>query len=110
LRPNWLLRRYPVHVVEAVESIENGMTWAIFIASAVFEVFALLDAATRPAQSYIDMGRLTKPAWLLILTVALLTCVAFRSPIGIFGLLGLVAASVYMADVRPAIAVRRGRR
>jgi hypothetical protein len=89
------------------------VAWGIFLAIVAFEFFALADAATRPAQAYVSSGRLTKPAWLLILLLALLTGVAFRSPIGSYGilvLLGLVASSVYMADVRPVVAVRRGRR
>lgn len=99
-----------MRVVDAVASIENIVTWVIFAGAAAFELFALVDAATRPASAFVAAGKLTKPGWLLMLTLALLTCLAFRSPIGIFGLLGLLAASVYMADVRPAVTVRRARR
>lgn len=97
-------------MIDSVVSIENVIRWTIFIASAAFELVAFADAAMRPAAAYVSAGKLTKPAWLLIVAMAVLTCLAFRSPIGIFGLLGLLAASVYMADVRPAVAVRRGRR
>lgn len=97
-------------MVNAVNSIEYWLNNVIFAAAAVFELFALVDAAIRPAQSFVAMGKLTKPAWLLILALALLTCIAFQSPIGILGLLGVLAASVYMADVRPAVSSRRGHR
>ena len=97
-------------MIDSVVSIENVIGWAIFLASAAFELFAFADAATKPAQAFVSAGKLTKPAWLLMLALAVLTCLAFRSPIGIFGLLGLLAASVYMADVRPAVTVRRSRR
>ena len=100
-------------MVDSVISIENVVGWTIFLVTVAFEIFALADAATRPAHGFVSSGKLTKPAWLLILLLALLTGVAFRSPTGRYGflvLLGLVATSVYMADVRPAVAVRRGRR
>lgn len=97
-------------MIDSVVSIENVIGWAIFVAAAAFELVAFADAATKPAGAFVSAGKLTKPAWLLLLGLALLTCLAFRSPIGILGLLGLLAASVYMADVRPAVTVRRGRR
>ncbi|HWU32779.1 MAG TPA: DUF2516 family protein [Marmoricola sp.] len=97
-------------MVDAVDSIESWVGLVIFFAAAAFELFALVDAAIRPARSFVAMDKLSKPAWILILALALLTCIAFRSPIGIFGLLGVLAASVYMADVRPAISARRGHR
>ena len=97
-------------MIHIVESIHSALALAIFWGSVAFEAFALADAATRPAQAFVSEGKLTKPAWLLILALALLTCLAFLGPTGIFGLLGLLAASVYMADVRPAVAVRRSRR
>ena len=98
-------------MVNAVASIEDWVGFVIFVASAAFELFALVDAARRPPQAYINTGKLTKPAWILILALALLTCLAFRGPsTSILGLLGLLASSVYMADVRPAVSPRRGRR
>jgi hypothetical protein len=89
--------------------VESWISFVVFVASALFELYALCDAIVRPAQAFPAAGKLTKPAWFLILLLALLTCLTFRSsesfhtPIGIFGVLGLVAAGVYMADVRPAL-------
>ena len=68
--------------------------------------WALVDAVVRPAPAFPAAGKLTKPAWVLILVVA--TLAAFRS--GAFGLLGLVAAVaaiVYLVDVRPAVRAMR---
>lgn len=95
-------------MIHVVESIHSALALAIFWGSVAFEAFAFADAALRPAQAYVSAGKLTKAAWLLILALAVLTCLAFLGPTGIFGLLGLLAASVYMADVRPAVASRRG--
>jgi len=89
--------------------VESWISLVVFVASAAFEIYALCDAIVRPAQAFTAADKLTKPAWLLILLLAVLTCIVFRSsqsfhtPVGIFGVLGLVAAGVYMADVRPAL-------
>jgi hypothetical protein len=65
------------------------------------KVWALVDAATRPAGAYVAAGKLTKVAWIVILAVAVL--IGGADVFGLFGLVGLVAAIVYLVDVRPAV-------
>lgn len=86
-----------------VWDVEQWIGLVLFAAAAIMETFALCDGVIRPSEAYTATGKLTKPAWVLILVLALLTCLAFRSPISLFGLLGVVAAGVYLADVRPAL-------
>ena len=81
---------------------------AFFVLLAI-KVFAFVDALTRPTQSYVAAGKLTKPAWLLILGLTVATALLWPSVIGIFSIVGIVAAFVYLLDVRPALAaVTRG--
>ena len=65
------------------------------------KVWALVDACIRPQAAYVAAGKLTKLAWVAILAAAVL--LGRTSIFGIFGLLGIVAAIVYLVDVRPAI-------
>ncbi len=68
------------------------------------KAWALGDAATRPTAAYVATGKLTKPAWVAILAVAvLLDVLTGFDVLGLFGLLGIVAAIVYLVDVRPAV-------
>lgn len=71
------------------------------------KIWALVDAALRPAPAYVAAGKLSKPIWLGILAAAAVTGL-----FGVFNLLGLVgtiAAIVYLVDVRPAVReLRRG--
>ncbi|WP_454050703.1 DUF2516 family protein [Cellulomonas sp. Marseille-Q8402] len=83
----------------------------------VLAVWALVDAARRPASAFVAAGKRTKQVWLIVLGIA--TAVAFfcvPPPLGLgafpsfLGLLSAVAAIVYLVDVRPAIAPHSGRR
>ncbi len=76
---------------------------AFFVLLAV-KVFAFVDALTRPTQAYVAAGKLTKPAWLLILGLTVAVAFVFPSVIGLFSIVGIVAAFVYLLDVRPALA------
>jgi hypothetical protein len=73
--------------------------------------YALIDALRVPKQAFPAAGKLTKPIWSGILGVALVLDVALFPSLSIFLLLGVVAAGVYLADVRPAVrAIGGGRR
>jgi uncharacterized membrane protein YoaK (UPF0700 family) len=93
-----------------VWDIESWVSFVIFIAAAAMELFALCDSIVRRADAYTATDKLSKPAWVLILALAVLTCIAFRSPVSIFGIFGVIAAGIYLADVRPALRQVTGRR
>ncbi|MDX6286320.1 MAG: hypothetical protein QOG53_1805 [Frankiales bacterium] len=76
----------------------GGFFLIISLAMLVVELWALVDAAIRPAQAYVAAGKQSKVFWVVILVLA----VFFRG-LGLLGLIGLVAAIVYLVDVRPAL-------
>ena len=69
------------------------------------KVWALIDAVTRPGEAYVAAGKLSKPIWIAILAAAVL--LGGTNVLGLFGLVGLVAAIVYLVDVRPAVSGMR---
>lgn len=74
------------------------------------ELYALVDVLRRPAGAFTYADKRTKNFWLIIVGVA--TAVGFVSlfnPTSLVGLLGVVAAGVYLADVRPAVSQYRPR-
>ena len=77
-------------------------------------VWALIDAATRRADAFPAAGRQTKPVWLAILgggVAAQWIFPALFGPLSMLGLAGIVAAIVYLVDVRRrVIEVSRGSR
>jgi hypothetical protein len=84
-----------------------SITNVILIAALVIQVWAFVDALTHPAGAYLAAGKLTKPAWLAILGVALVV-VLLSGWFGSLGLAAIIATIVYFVDVRPAL--RRVRR
>jgi uncharacterized protein DUF2516 len=71
-------------------------------------VWAFVDALIRPAPGFVATGKLTKPAWAAITGVAALL-ILWMGPMTFLGLPAIVAAVVYLVDVRPAVrGLRRG--
>lgn len=69
------------------------------------KIFALVNSVMWSAESYQAAGKLSKQAWALILGLGVLVHLLFPgSPIGILNLVFTIAAFVYLADVRPALA------
>lgn len=72
--------------------------------------FALVDAARQRADAFTAAGKQTKQRWLIILGVAVaIGFVSVFGPLNIFNLIAIVAASVYLADVKPALRAVTGR-
>jgi hypothetical protein len=72
----------------------------ISLAVVVGQIVVLVDAALRREDAYRAAGKLTKPGWLIILTVA----IAANLLLGLlFTIVGVVVAMVYWVDVRPAL-------
>ena len=82
----------------------EGLVYAVlFYAALALTAWALVDALVRPAAAYVAAGKLTKPGWAAILVLAVLVIVVTRTPMSLLGLPAIIAAIVYLVDVRPAV-------
>ncbi|WP_232248668.1 DUF2516 family protein [Streptacidiphilus rugosus] len=81
-------------------AFSNVMYW-LLMALTLFKVFTFVDAAFRREDAFRAAGKQTKPFWLIILGVAV--GIDFFLGALFLSLIGLVAAIVYMVDVRPAV-------
>jgi hypothetical protein len=71
-------------------------------------VWAFVDALIRPAAGFVAAGKLTKPGWAAITGLAAVI-IFWQGPMSFLGLPAVIAAIVYLVDVRPAVrALRRG--
>ena len=81
------------------------------------EIFALVDVLRRPAGVFVAAGKRTKGFWTAILVgAAALGFIAlpppvgagFLSSLGFLSIVAVIAAAVYLTDVRPAVRQIRG--
>ena len=80
------------------------LTWGALALAA----WAFIDALVRPAPAFVAAGKLTKPGWVAITGIAI-AVVYFFGLMSFFGLPAIIAAIVYLVDVRPAVrGLRRG--
>nr|WP_066290711.1 DUF2516 family protein [Arthrobacter sp. B6] len=91
--------------------VERAVFFVLAVVALGLELWALADCARHPANAFEATGKRTKTFWLALTGGATLIGVMslFGSGGGLFGTLGLfglaavVAASIYLADVRPAV-------
>jgi hypothetical protein len=76
----------------------HGFFLVLFVAVLVVKVVALIDCITAPEPAFAAHGKQTKSIWTVILVVAVLSTFA-----SFLTVIGLVAALVYLLDVRPAV-------
>jgi Protein of unknown function (DUF2516) len=88
-----------------VFAFENGITLAILLVLIAVKAFAFISSLTFSGEAYNAGNKLTKPAWVGILGVGLAAqLLLMGSPLSLIHLAFTIAALVYLADVRPALA------
>jgi len=84
-------------------SLQSGIMLIASLATFVVQAWAFVDAVSHRPEAYLAADKLTKPTWLIILGIALAAHMLIWSPISFLNLIGIVAALVYVVDVRPAL-------
>ena len=85
------------------------VTLALTIAALALEVFAFVHALKTRPDAFLAAGKRTKNFWLAVTGVAMLLGFVSMGGLGLLAILGVVAAGVYLADVRPAVETVQGR-
>lgn len=97
--------------MDLLSDLDYYVLRAIWIVGIPVGIYAFVHALLQRSEAFTAADKLTKPVWLGITGVAALLLVVFRGPTTILWLLGIVAALVYLVDVRPRITeVQRGPR
>lgn len=87
----------------------NSLVNLLFLALLVMSIFALVHAALQREDAFRAVDKQTKQFWLIILGISV--AVQLVVPMMLLILVGVIAAIVYIVDVRPAVqAVSRGGR
>ncbi|MGL5867356.1 MAG: DUF2516 family protein [Dermatophilaceae bacterium] len=82
---------------------------ALSAAALVVEIYALLDCVRRRADAFLAAGKRTKNFWLLVTGVAVLVGFVALGGVNFLAIIAIVAAGVYLADVKPALDQVTGR-
>jgi hypothetical protein len=75
------------------------------LALLALKLWALIDALIQPERAYLAADKWQKLPWVAVLAIGAL----LGQGLGILGIASLVAAIVYLVDVRPALREVRGR-
>jgi len=96
--------------VLAVFQIQNAFLMVTTLVVFVVQAWAFIDAVSHRPEAFVAADKMTKPAWLIILGIALVAHMLIWSPVSFLNLIGAVAAIVYIVDARPALRSVTGRR
>jgi len=94
----------------AFTGFQSTLVLILGLAALACEIFALVDALRHRPDAFVAAGKRTKNFWtILLLFAVVLGIVTLFNVLNLFGLVGFVAAAVYLADVRPALRQVSGR-
>lgn len=93
---------YPSRVFTLFQ-LQSTFLTLITLALFVLQAWAFIDAVSRRPEVFVAADKLTKPAWLMILGLALVAHMLIWNPISLLNLVGTVAAIVYIVDARPVM-------
>ncbi|HEY3503142.1 MAG TPA: DUF2516 family protein [Actinocatenispora sp.] len=84
--------------------VQYYLTLVIALFAIVVEVFSFVHCVFQRRDAFPAIGTLSKGIWLLLLGGSVvLTLLLGVSPTGIIGMIGIIAAAVYILDVRPGL-------
>lgn len=89
-------------------TFQANATALITFALLAVKIFAFANSALYSGEAYEAAGKLTKWGWMIILGLAVVAQLLMH-PIGLVNIALTIAALVYLADVRPALAGLRRR-
>lgn len=85
------------------DDVATLISFVVLIVSLIVQAIALIHCVTQRGDGFPAIGTLPKGAWLAILGICFLLTFFVGGGIGIFGLIGIAAALIYLLDVRPGL-------
>jgi hypothetical protein len=89
--------------VQLYDTLRFWTDQVLFYGMLAIQVWAFVDCATRKAAAFPAANRLTKASWLAITGFSGAITALIGTPLNPLALIAVIAASVYLADVRPAV-------
>jgi hypothetical protein len=90
----------PIFYLDAV----RYLNLLLLLVSLIVQAVALVHCLTQRGDAFQAIGTLPKGAWVAVLGICLIfTLLISQSAVGLFGLIGIAAALIYLLDVRPGL-------
>ena len=83
--------------------VQRYIVILLLIFSLVVQAVALIHCLTQRGDGFQAIGTLPKGAWAAILAVCIVLTLLVSGADGIFSLIGIAAALIYLLDVRPGL-------
>lgn len=91
-------------------AVQGTVALVLGLAALATQAWAFVDALLNRPDAFVAAGKRTKTFWLVVTGVAAAVgFVFFANPFNIFSLVAIVAALIYLTDVRPALRAVGGR-
>src|SRR4051812_49138970 len=84
------------------DDVASIISFVVLIVSLIVQAVAFIHCVTQRGDGFQAIGTLPKGAWLAILAVCMVLTL-LGGATGIFGLIGIAAALIYLLDVRPGL-------
>ena len=85
------------------DTVVSYINLVVLILSLIVQGVALVHCLTQRGDGFTTLGTLPKGAWVAILAICIVLTLLVSGPIGIFSLIGVGAAAIYLLDVRPGL-------
>lgn len=93
----------------SLAQIQHWIVLGLSVVALGVELYALVDCLRRRSDAFVAAGKRTKQFWLLVTGVAALLGIVALGGVGFLAIVAIVAAGVYLADVKPALDQVTGR-
>ncbi|MBU2663140.1 DUF2516 family protein [Actinoplanes bogorensis] len=85
------------------QDVVSLLNLLLLVLSLVVQAIALIHCLTQRGDGFQAIGTLPKGAWAAILAICIVLTLLISGPVGIFSLIGIAAALIYLLDVRPGL-------
>ena len=93
----------------SLAQLQHWIVLGLSVVALGVEVYALLDCLRRRPDAFTAAGKRTKSFWLLVTGLSVLIGFVALGGLGLLAIVAIVAAGVYLADVKPALDQVMGR-
>ena len=96
--------------MDLLADLQSYIVLGLSVVALGVEVWAFLDCVRRRPDAFVAAGKRTKTFWLIVTVIAMLLGVVSLGGLpGLLAIVAVIAAGVYLADVKPALDQVMGR-